>query len=431
LKIVFGPEIYWGANPKIMAKYNFGSGPFKYSLIHSEDLDQASDSSGGNEATSKATRASTFSVTTDIIPGTKVELGVISAGSEKIDDEYTYLDGNNIFYDKIEFKDTLGAKAKITYEAFDFGLIYGAVNYAGLVADGGDPLREFDTELPYSQYGNKVEAEAGVGIFMGDYIIFPRVLWRKNLEDANPIIAPSTTGTTLNPGLSPRNRDNDPFAVLDNRAARSGEIFFTYDPTQATDFYHWDNDNMEDAPFAMNIGFNYTEYSTPTDSYLFFYKEGNTNAAFGEGLPKEDVWKVTSRIIFNTEADIKFVNHLEAGFQQSDGGAGATRKYYSLEFDIDIRNKHNLSGYIKKDQWGPYDFYRQFNVTYPLQLKLDYSYKIDQPLQKFIKDRLGKSASIGIMGTYRTLDENSPLDEYQNGANDYTFEVTTYLSYGF
>ena len=431
LKVVFGPEIYWGANPKIMAKYNFGNDHFKYTLIHSEDLDQASDSSGGADATERATRATTFSVETDIIPGTKIELGAISAGSEKIDDEYTYLDGNDIVYDEIDFEDTLGAKAKITYDGADFGLIYAAASYAGLVADGGDPLREFDTELPYSQYGNKVEVEGGVGIFLGDYIIFPRVLWRENLEDANPIIDPVTTGTELFPGLNPRNRGDDPFAVLDNREALSGEIFFTYDPTPLTDFYHWDNDNREDAPFAMNIGFNYTEYSTPTDSYQFFYQEGNFNAAFGQGLVEKDVWKAISRIVINTESDMKFVNHLEAGFQQSDGGAGSTRKYYSLEFDIDVRDRHTLAGYIKKDQWGPYDFFRQFNVTYPWQFKLDYMYKLHHLLQKYVADRLGRSAGIGVMGLYKTLDENSPKDEYENGDNDYIFEVGTYLSFEF
>jgi hypothetical protein len=433
LKIVFGPEIYWGANPKIMAKYNYERGHFKYSFIHSEDLDQATETSGGAAATNKATRATTFSVETDIIPGVKIELGAITSGSEKIDEEYDYLDGGNIVYDKIEFEDTLGAKARITYEGADFGTAYVEASYAGLVADGGEhhSLGEFDTELPHSGSGNKIEAEAGIGIFIGDYTIFPRVLWRENLEDANPIIDPLTSGTTLNPGLSPRNHDDDPFAVLDNREALSGEIFFTYDPTPATDFYHWNNDELEDAPLAFNVGFNYTEFSTATDSHLFFYKEGNTNAAFGEGLADEDIWKAVGRMVINTESGIKIVNRLEAGFQQSTGVPGPTREYYSTEFDIDFGQTHNLSGYLKKDQWGPYDYYQQFNVTYPWQIKLDYMYKIKHLLRKYVAGRLGRSAGIGIMGIYRTLDEDSPLDEYDDGKNDYNFEITSYLSYEF
>lgn len=433
LKVVFGPEIYWGANPQIMLKYDFGNGRFKYTFIHSEDIDEASESSGGADATDRKTRATTISVVTNVIPGVKIELGAISAGSEKIDDEYDYIDGGDVFYDEIDIEDTLGAKARITYEGGDFGIIYVAGSYAGLVADGGEShsIGDFDTELPYSQMGNKIEAEAGVGIFMGDYTIFPRVFWRENLEEANPIIDPVTTGTALNPGLSPRNTDDDPFAVLDNREALSGEIFFTFDPTRATNFYHWDNDNLEDAPFAFNIGFNYTEYRTPTDSYLFFFEPDDTNAAFGVGLEKEEVWKGVSRMVINTKSGIQIVNRLEAAFQQSTGASGPTREYYSAEFDIDVRDRHNLSGYVKKDQWGPYDFFRQFNVTYPWQFKLDYMYKLKHLLQKYVADRLGRSAGIGIAGIYKTLDENSPLDEFEDGENDYILEVTSYLSYEF
>ena len=100
LKIVFGPEVYWGANPKVIAKYNFGTDHFKYSIIHSEDIARTSTSSTGTSATEKATRASTFYVKSDIIANTTIELGVISAGSEKIGDEYNYFDRGNIIYPK-------------------------------------------------------------------------------------------------------------------------------------------------------------------------------------------------------------------------------------------------------------------------------------------------------------------------------------------
>ncbi|MDT8420775.1 MAG: glycoside hydrolase family 2 TIM barrel-domain containing protein [Desulfuromonadales bacterium] len=433
LKVVFGPEIYWGANPKILAKYNFGSDLFKFTLMHSEDLDEASETSGGAEATDKATRATTFSAEITKISGTKIELGVISSGSEKIGDEFDRLDGDDIVYEDIEFEDTLGARARVTVEGVDFGLIYVEGSYAGLVAEGGEhhSIGDFDTELPHSRYGNKVTAEAGVGIFKGDYTIFPRVFWRENLEEANPIIDPVTTGTELFPGLNPRNLGEDPFAVLDNREALSGEVFFTYDPTPATNFYHWDNDNLEDAPLAYNIGFNYTEFSTATDSEQFYYLEGDTNAAFGWGQEKEDVWKVVSRMVINTEAGTRIVNRLEAGFQQSTGLPGPTREYYSMEFDVDVRDRHNVSGYIKKNQWGPYDFLRQFNITYPWQFKLGYMYKLKRLLQKYTKDRLGRSAGIGIVGIYKTLDENSPVTQYGDGENDYIFEAGTYLSLEF
>ncbi|MFZ4859135.1 MAG: glycoside hydrolase family 2 TIM barrel-domain containing protein [Desulfuromonadaceae bacterium] len=431
LKVLLGPEVYWGANPKIMAKYNFGTGHYKFSIMHSEDIAKAS-TSATNSAIEKASRATTFSVKSTVIPKTIIEIGAIAAASEKIDDRYTYLDNGNIGYGKIEFADTLGAKAKITHTLTDSLLVYAGVNYAGLVADGGDPLKEFDTLLPYSKYGNKIEADGGVRIAMGEYYtLFPRVLWRDNLKAANPSIAASTTGNSLYPGLTPRNRDSDPFAVLDNRKALAWELFFTYDPTPATDFYNWDNKNREDAPFAFNVGFNYTDYNTPTDSYTFYFKEGNTNAAFPAGLSEARAWKALSRMVFNPKPWLRIANKVEVGHQQSTGAAGPARTYYSTEFDFDFYKRHLVSGYIKKDQWGPYDYYQQFNVTFPWQYSLDYMYRIDHLLQKYVPARLGKSAGIGITGIVRTYDQNSPPSDYMNGKNDYSYQINTYLTYEF
>ncbi len=137
---------------------------------------------------------------TNITESSTFELGLIGAASEKIDDKYTYLDGNQVKQDEIEFEDTLGMKARLTFDLFG-SEAYVAGAYAGLVADGGDAVvpGNFDTLLPYSQFGNKREFDAGLMMNFGDWMIFPRVLWRDNLEDANPLIPPyQLTGMTLN-----------------------------------------------------------------------------------------------------------------------------------------------------------------------------------------------------------------------------------------
>ena len=103
--------------------------------------------------------------------------------------------------------------------------------------------------------GNKQEYEAGMMMNFGNCMVFPRLMYRDNLVDANPFIPPSIDpGGILNPGAAPRNTDADPFAVLGNREARAAEVFMTYDPTGATQFFAWDNDWREDAKFAFNVG---------------------------------------------------------------------------------------------------------------------------------------------------------------------------------
>ena len=63
------------------------------------------------------------------------------------------------------------------------------------------------------------------------------------------------------------------------------------------------------------------------------------------------------------------------GFDQSTGDPnGGTRDYWQLHGRAIWGNgRHSLVGSFMKDAWGPYDFFRQFNLTFPEQVQLDYS----------------------------------------------------------
>jgi beta-galactosidase len=425
LTVLAGPEVYWGANPKALFKYDFGFKGFNFTLIHAEDFSRADASSTATESTERATRQTALSLKTNIIPRITLEFGYLMAGTEKLDEEYDYFEDENIYQDKIELKDTQGARAKISYRT-GFGILDVSANYAGLVADGGNPLREFNTTIPYSTLGNKLEFVGGMLIPIGNVWLLPRGLYRQNLLDSNPIIDPYIEGSLLYPGISPRNRDDDPFAVLDNREAVSGEFFITYDPTPASDFYAWDADKREDAGFAFSIGGNFTSYKKDADADMFFYQEGNTNASFGVGMPAEDVWLAKGRFILNPSPNFKLIANLEAGKQQATGNPdGDAAELMSLDAKMIFQKKYYLSGYVKKDAWGPYDWYRQFNITYPLQVKLDYSILIDNMLDGLLSSR------IGLNSIYRTLDENSPTNESDGEDSEYEFQAGFYYSIEF
>jgi hypothetical protein len=435
LKFLFGPEVYWGANPKYMLKYEFGKNN-QFAFIHSEDVARKDAAASPGEAIAIQTRQTTLY---SRFGNTKnsLEIGGIMASTEKIDDKYNRLENGNIIVDEIELEDTLGLKATLAFEAFGASRAYVGLNYAGLTADGGATQAGFGitnginnfSQLPYSEYGNKKEIETGIQMNFGSITVLPRLLYRDNLVDANPSVPPVTNGTTLFTGVSPRNRDDDAFAVLGNRAARSGELFLTYDPTPATGFYEWDNDRREDAAFAFNLGANYTSFPTATDSYQFFYRPGGVNAAFGEGLIAEDVWKVMSRMVMNAEGGTNIILNLEGGFQQSTGSPeGPAREYYKVGTKFWLTNDHIIEGYVYKDAWGPYDFYRQFNQTYPWQFKLDYSVLMGPYSWT---NTPGSTSKWGIRGLYRTLDDQSPDDEYQDGRNDSMFEIILYATFRF
>ena len=177
---------------------------------------------------------------------------------------------------------------------------------------------------------------------------------------------------------------------------------------------------------VFNFGANYTEFLTNTDSYLFFFDQGGFNAPFGVGLPAEDIWTVSSRMIFNPSVDRKYIFRVTRGLGQSTGDpTGGSRKFWNLSGSMIVDKTHYFDWSYAKDHWGPYDFYRQFNITYPTQLMLDYSYLLDN------KGNKSKSSKVGVRFKYRSLDENSPDGEYLDGANDYDFLSIFYFKWAY
>jgi hypothetical protein len=440
LTLLFGPEVYWGANPKAMIKYDFQLSGTEFTFIHSEDFARRESATGATGATERQSRQTTLYAKKEFGNGWELELGGIWSASEKIDEVYTRVDDNGtVILDQIDGEDTMGFKAKLSFDVFG-AQSYVTAHHAGLVADGGQYHKMFGTtdpsRLPYSGLGNKQEYEAGVMKSFGNVTIFPRVMYRENLVDANPFIEPSIDSNgLLRPGVTPRNRDDDPFAVLGNRETRAGEVFFIYDPTGATQFWSWDNDWREDASFAFDIGGGYMELPTATDAHLYFEPALDTNVSFGEGLPAEEIWTVSSRMVFNPKPGRKYITRFVRGFDQSTGNpTGGSRDYWELHWKAIFGGRHTFAGYYKQDAWGPYDFYRQFNVVFPDQVYLDYSVLLGGKTSSFTsltaEDRATK---IGIRAHYRSGDALAvpPDDIDQATEGDHIFMTVLYFTYEF
>ena len=427
LKVLAGPEIYWGANPRAMVKYEWGGGARgdgtgqKYAFVYAEDIADREEATGATEATVRQSRQATLYARTEFQNGSKLELGGMFAGEDKEGEKYDRIEGDDIVVDEVEYEDTLAFKAR--YE-FKLGATepYVQYSYAGLVADSPGTFDDLESELPYSGLGNKQAIDAGFRYISIPHMIFPRVMYRDNLVDANPTIAPSTSGTTLSPGIDPRNQDEDPFAVLGNREVASAEFVYTYDPTFGTWFYDWDIDMKEDAPFAFNLSLTYDSYKEDTDSHLFFFEEGGTNAPFGAGLEAEDLWLLKSKMIFNPRPGVRTVLNFYTGTKQSSGAPGFDKvEFFSADGKLIVDDKHIYSAGVRVDDFGPYDFQEQFNIVYPLQLEFGYARMLD-----LVGDEK-KSSKWGVKAFYRELDEFSAADEYLDGENDYMFEVQTYV----
>ncbi|MBT8049583.1 MAG: hypothetical protein KJO70_00180, partial [Gammaproteobacteria bacterium] len=165
---------------------------------------------------------------------------------------------------------------------------------------------------------------------------------------------------------------------------------------------------------------------------LFFFEPIGGNSSFGQGLPAEDVWAISSRWVFNPKPGQKYITRLVRGFDQPTGQPdGGTRDYWEFHYKAFL-GRHRIEGFYLQDAWGPYDFYRQFNLTYPEQYKIDYSVLLGGITGGFIDARSEDRATrVGIRGILRTTDESSPDDEFLGGDNDYLFLVVLYFSYEF
>lgn len=304
-----------------------------------------------------------------------LEIGGLFASPEKIGQTYIrvvksegagYLrSGYDVIQnDSIKLLDTMAVKTIITKDIADAVTVSGKFLLAGLVADGG-VIPGRDGSLIWDPgTGNRIEYEGCARIYLGYLQIAPKILYRKPLVGPNPIIEGyvSTNGL-IYPGIKPRNILDDPFAVTDNREAAIYEVVFTYDPTGANWFYNWDNDEREDATLAFDLVINYASYPTYTDAYTYVKSDGKTYA-FTKGLPPADVWTVASRIVSNPFSDWKIIARIETGKGQSRGEDDRLVNFYGLNLTTAYKRLF-LKSYVKKDMWGPYEYFRQFNLTYP------------------------------------------------------------------
>lgn len=409
LKAAFGPQLWWGANPTALIKYSRSFGKWGVTGIYHRDLQTEIqfDETGRRILNQNQVRSG-------IIPAFPQEratlvverqfgkfgftIGGIWGGNPLNGSSYQDVTGTpgnyTVFQDVVKSSDNWGGKAKVTYaEGKVNAYMQGGV--MGLVANGGvDQTQTFTGwRLKDNGSGNQTNFLAGMTYSLGDFQIAPNFLWQKPLVDPMPndIGAPGRL----------RNFIDDPFAVRGNRETTGGEMLLTFDPTPGTWMYSWDNDRAEDAEFAMNLGFVYRHLPTTQDAHVGFLAN-RTFFAFPNSAPAEDLWEVHSRVVSKLSPNIGIIGNFFYGNGQGNGDSERLIRRYGGDIRM-IYNKMKVQTHVKFNDWGPFDYHRDFNLTFPVQLMLDVSTSLGKP-DWFILP----STVVGIRGTWRSLDVNSP-----------------------
>ncbi len=392
-KLAFGPELWWGANPAVLLKYSKNVAGLDVTGIFHEDITQRSNIQSSFAVPVPKTRRLTLAI------GKKMEkltfdLGGMWGGQPLNGRTFQLIEDNTVYEDKIQSSDNFGGKAKLTYST---GAIrwYGLASYMGLVANGGvDQTRTFTGwALKDIGSGNMYNVLTGFTYNVGKIQIAPNFLYQKPL--AGPI------GPEFVAPARPRNILDDPFSVRGNRETVGGELLLTYDPTPATWMYEWDNDRMEDAKFAMSAGFVYRHLPTVQDAAIGILGNGRTTFVFLGSAPAQDLWEVNARVVSKLSQSFGIIGNLYFGNGQANGSNTRTIRRYGADIRT-IYKKMKLNAIVKIDDWGPFDYHRDFNLTFPLQLIGDWSVEIGKPDWFLLP-----GTRLGVRGTYRTLDRYS------------------------
>ena len=432
-KLAFGPQLWWGANPALFLKYHKTFDNYELAGLFEEEFAQQTEITSSGAIPLPPTRRASLYLKTRQGP-VDIEVGGLWAGSTKEGEEFQIYEGTpdnyKVLLDKVRASDTFGAKAKVAVERGHWHW-YAQGAYAGIVADGGPTATTTFTGwiLKDSNAGNQTNFLTGVAVDVGNFQIAPNFLWQK------PLVGP-VPGFVDPPGR-PRNTLDDPFAVRANRETVGAELMLTYDPTPATWFWAWDNNIREDARMAMSLGFVFRHQPTTADAALGFCKDewsqGLYICSLGGAPPPKDLWEVRSRIVSSLSPRSRLVANVYFGTAEPNGwdydtaAPDSVRNRFIERFGADARltwGPTAFEAFARFNDWGPYDYHRDWNWTFPVHLMGDVSYSLGEPRW------FGWAQTrIGLRGVWRSLDRYSNRYEPGEGSteNGSEWEIRTYM----
>ncbi|MBN1827001.1 MAG: glycosidase [Candidatus Eisenbacteria bacterium] len=405
LKVAYGPQLWWGANPAVLVKYRRNVGPLDATVVYHEDIAKNESATSSIAVPLPETRKLSLQFATSLGPF-GVEAGGLWSGNTKVGEQFQIAEetatGYRVLRDEVVDSDTYGGKVKLTLERGRWHW-YAQSAYMGVVADAGptETITFTGWGLKDSGSGNQSNFLTGLAVNMGNFQIGPNILVQK------PIVGP-IPGDVPAPGR-PRNVRDDPFAVLGNREMFGAELMIAYDPTPATWAWAWDNVVREDARFAASLGIVYRDMKTTRDATIYIAEDGVTQYAHAGAPPAQELWETQLGIISKISPRTRLAVGIYAGTAEPNGwdpdGEDSTLNRVIHRYGIGARLDHGplaYVAYVRIDDFGPYDYHHDFNLTYPLQLMGDLSYNLGAPAWFDLPN-----TRVGIRGTWRSLNVHS------------------------
>ncbi len=422
LKIAYGPQLWWGANPALFLKYTRAFGDYELTFVDQEQVGENSALNTSSVVPQQQQRQTALSLSAQLGIA-RLQVGAVQSGAStifapnstgKVGQRYQI--AGQVASGQVSVADTFGGKAKVTVESGAWHW-YGAGAYMGLVADTGWEKNHTFTgwTLKDSGSGNQTNFLTGVAYNIGNFQIAPNFLWQK------PIVGPGPS----NSGRPARNVLEDPFAVRGNRETIAGELLIAFDPTPATWMWAWDNAAREDGDLTASLNFVYRYQPTSTDASTYIPAGTLERVPFDFGSVAANVWDLSLNLVSAPHPDWRIAGKLYGGQAQAVGPNTRIVNRYGFDGGASWR-AFALQAFLKFNDWGVYDYYKDFNLTYPVQVMGDLSYSFGIPMWLAVPQ-----TRIGLRGTYRSLNEYSNRyvpNPAQPGALGSEWEIRTYLN---
>lgn len=441
--VMAGPELYNDARPQFVSNYwREIDTPLAFmpslsvGAVYAEEFGSPEnenfhpfDSFGAGRKASLAAQA--------VLGGAAVvKLGILHAGSERINAEYTPEGGDET--KKISVIDSLGGYVYAETGVIPYTTLFADATWRGLVADTNPAPIHGGGFITDSGAGNRMEAKAGATVGMGEFAFQPMVRYRTPLQKAYD--------RSMLMG--------SPFIVSDgNREQLDLELVVTYDPEGGTYFYSWDNDEAEQAWLAASVSALYTVFAGETDLIPFKSNdvadstnadgtvEKNAELWYDSALPEQkNLWQIGGRVVWNPLHNLRVVGTFNAGTVGAyTGGANGTDHETVTFVNAGLAARYNnLIGKmgIQLNDFGPESWWHNANNTFPLQFALDVAYGFSKP------SFLDNSNRVGLKVVGRTFGDTSadpygalPSSAYKNNDTAAGFkdgvmymEITGYCS---
>jgi hypothetical protein len=152
----------------------------------------------------------------------------------------------------------------------------------------------------------------------------------------------------------------------------------------------------------VSAGFVYRHHPTTQDAAIGILRDGRTIFAFPGAPPARDLWEAHARIVSKIRPGLGFIANLLVGDAEPNGDDERLIHRYGGDLRF-IMNSVKLIAMAKFNDWGPYDYHRDFNLTFPIQLTTDLSTVVGMP--QWIH---APQTRLGIRFTWRSLDQYSP-----------------------